>query len=436
MPLKTVTNWGNFPSIRANVTESSDIAEIKEFVAQQESLIARGNGRCYGDSSLNENIFSTLKLNKFLSFDKNEGTLECESGVLLSEILDVVVPAGFFLPVTPGTKFITLGGAIAADVHGKNHHREGSFADHVVHLDLLTADGMIVRCSPVENADLFWQTCGGMGLTGIILRARFRLKAIETAYLRQVSHRVPDIEKVMRLFEESGDRTYSVAWLDCFGGKRHIGRSILRLGEHIPLSDLPANLRKRPLRLAPKNGHKNVPFYFPAFSINYMSVKTFNFLYYYSQLSQRVEHVEHFDWYFFPLDGIHHWNRVYGRRGFVQYQFVLPIANSYGALIKILEKIQHSGQGSPLAVLKLFGKQNPNAVMSFPMEGYTLALDFKVSPEVFRLLDELDEIVLENGGRLYLAKDARMSAEVFHRSYANIVPSGAFRSEQSARLNY
>ena len=435
MPHKTVTNWGNFPVIEANVTESSKISEIQTFVGQQQSLIARGNGRCYGDSSLSKNIFSTLKLNKFLAFDAGSNTLECESGVLLSDILDVIVPRGIFLPVTPGTKFVTVGGAIAADVHGKNHHSEGSFADHIIFLDLLKADGSVIRCSPDENANIFWQTCGGMGLTGIILRSKFKLKQIETSYIRQISHKADDIEKVMRLFEGSGNNTYSVAWLDCFAGKRHLGRSILRLGEHSSFDELPARLKKDPLRLTPKGG-LNLPFFFPAFSVNYLSVKALNLLYYHKQWGETVENFEHFDSFFYPLDGINHWNRIYGRRGFVQYQFVLPKETSYDGLVKILDKIQLSGQGSPLAVLKLFGKQNPNAVMSFPIEGYTLALDFKVNPAVFRLLDELDEIVLAHEGRLYLAKDSRMSSDVFHRSYSKFVPSGTFRSKQAERLQF
>ena len=435
MPREKVANWGNFPSIEANVTESSDITEIQGFVGQQSSLIARGNGRCYGDSSLNTNIFSTLKLNKFLSFDSAEKTLECESGVLLSDILDVIVPRRFFLPVTPGTKFITLGGAIAADVHGKNHHCEGSFVDHLVDLHLMTATGETFRCSREENAELFWMTCGGMGLTGIILSAKFRLKPIETSYIRQVSHKARDIDHVMRLFEESGSYTYSVAWIDCFALKKNLGRSILRLGEHGDEAGLPAALKNDPLRLAPKTG-VNLPFFFPAFSINYASVKVANFLYYHAQMSERRENFEHFDHYFYPLDGIHHWNRVYGQKGLVQYQFVLPKENSYDGLKTILEKIAQSGQGSSLAVLKLFGKQNPNSVMSFPMEGYTLALDFKVNRQVFGLLNELDEIVVKNSGRLYLAKDARMSPDIFHGSYSKIVASNTFRSAQSTRLAF
>jgi len=274
-----------------------------------------------------------------------------------------------------------------------------------------------------------------MGLTGIILSAKITLKRIESSYISQVSHKARDIEKVMSLFEESGDHTYSVAWLDCFARKKHLGRSVFRLGEHCRLDDLPERFRKDPLPRAPK-GDLKIPFYLPAFSLNYVSVRAMNFFYYHRQLSEIHESIDHFDKYFYPLDGVHDWNRIYGRRGFVQYQFVLPKENSYEGLVKILERIEKSGQGSPLAVLKLFGKQNRHAVMSFPIEGYTLALDFKVNSAVFRLLDELDEIVLQNEGRIYLAKDARMKPDSFHKMYRRLVPSGTFRSEQSERLNF
>jgi len=421
--------------LEANVAEPSDQNEIRKYISGQKNVIARGNGRCYGDSSLGENIVSTLKLNRILSFDEENGTLECESGTLLSEILDVIVPRSYFLPVTPGTKFVTLGGAIAADVHGKNHHCEGSFSNHVIHLDLLQADGEVVRCSPDANPDWFWQTCGGMGLTGVILSAKFRLKAIETSYIRQTTYKASDIERVMQLFDDSENYNYSVAWIDCFAKQRALGRSILRLGEHAEINELPAHLRRDPLRLAAKGGI-SVPFHFPSFSVNRLTVKTMNLVYYHRERSTPTEALQHFDKYFYPLDGIQNWNRAYGRKGFLQYQCVLPKEKSFDGLKAILEKIGRSGMGSPLAVLKLFGPPDPNAVMSFPMEGYTLALDFKVAPSVFALLNELDEIVLKNSGRIYLAKDARMSREMFHSTYSNIVRSDLFRSAQAQRLDF
>ncbi|MEJ7848561.1 MAG: FAD-binding oxidoreductase [Pyrinomonadaceae bacterium] len=433
MPRKTVTNWGNYPAVEANVTESSEISDIRSLVENANTLIARGNGRCYGDSSLGPNIFSTLKLNRILSFDTQTNTLECEAGVMLNEILEVFVPKGFFLPVTPGTKFITVGGAVAADVHGKNHHSEGSFSEHLLSFQLLTESGEIVSCSKDENAGLFWQTCGGMGLTGIILSARFKLKTIETSFIRQITHKAASLEKVMELFEKSANSTYSVAWIDCLARGKTLGRSMLMLGEHANYDELPIKLQKN--ALAAKSGNSlTIPFNFPTFSLNKASVKAFNFAYYYRQFAQNSENFVHYESFFYPLDGINNWNRIYGRKGFLQYQFVLPTHNSFDGLTKILKRIEQSGQGSFLAVLKLFGKPNPNAVMSFPIEGYTLALDFKVSPKVFRLLDELDEIVAEFSGRVYLAKDARMSAVFFHKTYSNIVTSDIFISSQSERL--
>lgn len=435
MPRKIVANWGNFPFLEANVTEPASLPAITESIRQNGGVIARGNGRCYGDSSLNDNIISTLKLNRFLSFDKLNGEMECESGVLLSHILDVIVPTGFFLPVTPGTKFITVGGAIAADVHGKNHHRDGTFTQHVLYLDLMTETGEITRCSRNHNAELFRKTCGGMGLTGIILRARFRLQPIETSYIRQISQKATDIEHVMRLFEDSNAQTYSVAWLDCLADNRHLGRSILISGEHCRLAELPDYLKGKPLWPAPRTAI-SIPFFLPARLLNRASVKALNYVYYHKQLKSAAESIQHFDSYFYPLDRVKHWNRLYGRNGFVQYQFVLPKKSSYEGLKDILARISRSGEGSPLAVLKLFGRENSDAVMSFPMEGYTLALDFRVTPKVFKLLDELDDLVLMYGGRIYLAKDARMSESVFHATYSDTVPSGIFRSLQSKRLNY
>ncbi len=433
MRSKTVTNWGNFPSVEAEISERGDIPAIKTFVAERAHLIARGNGRCYGDASLGENIFSTLKLDKFLSLDVENRTLECEAGVLLSEILEVIVPKKLFLPVVPGTKFITVGGAIAADVHGKNHHAEGSFTEHLIDFRLLTETGEIARCSPDENAELFRQTCGGMGLTGIILSARFRLKKIETSFIKQLSQKAANLDAVMRLFEQTESATYSVAWIDCLARGKNLGRSVLMTGEHARLKELPLGLQKNSLSISPP-GALRVPFYFPAVSLNRLSVKWFNFLYYYKQFSESATSFVHYDKFFFPLDGVRDWNRIYGRRGFVQYQFVLPKNNSYEGLQKILRAIEKSGQGSFLAVLKLFGKANENAAMSFPMEGYTLALDFKVNAEVFALLDRLDETVEQFGGRIYLAKDARMSGEFFRKSYPQAVASERFQSLQSKRL--
>lgn len=432
MPRKVLANWGNYPRAEAEFLETSALRDVLKF-ASTPDVIARGNGRCYGDASLGERVLSTLRLDKFLEFDPETGAIDCQSGVLLSDILDVVVPRGFFLPVTPGTKFITVGGAVAADVHGKNHHVEGTFSNHVISFDLMTADGSVVRCSRDENTDLFWQTCGGMGLTGVIVSVRFRLKRIETAFISQRTIKAADLDAVMKGFDANSGSTYSVAWIDCLASGKDRGRSHLILGEHTLISELPTKYSKDPLATA-RQSSLAVPINLPAFALNGLTVRTFNSLYFNRIRADEVDAVVHFDGYFYPLDGIRDWNRAYGKRGFIQYQCVIPTDNSYDGMTAILDKIAASGEGSPLAVLKLFGKPDPNAVMSFPIEGYTLALDFKVSDKVFRLLDDLDDIVLKNGGRIYLAKDARMKPEMFARTYDQKVRSGHFASLQSKRL--
>ncbi|TAH20962.1 MAG: FAD-binding oxidoreductase [Cytophagales bacterium] len=411
-----IANWGNYPMVEGNITSLEFEDEIRHYAAQQHSFTIRGNGRSYGDSSLDTHIFSTLKFNKILSFDTEKGIICCQSGVLLSEILALIVPRGFFLPVTPGTKFITVGGAIGADVHGKNHHKDGCFSAHLIDFELLNANNEIIKCSKTENADLFWLTCGGMGLTGIILSATFGLKKIATAYIRQESIKARNLDEIMDLFEDSQDWTYTMAWLDCLQKGKSLGRSVMMRGEHAEIEEISEQKKARPLALdiKPKLA---IPFYFPNFALNTFSVKSFNFLYYHKQFTKQSNQIIPYEPFFYPLDAIYHWNRMYGKNGFTQYQFVLPKESSKEGLEHILRRISKSGQGSFLVVLKLFGKANLLSPLSFPIEGYTLALDFKIQKGIFELLDELDKIVLDLGGRLYLAKDARMKANFFLQTY-------------------
>ncbi|MEW5822320.1 MAG: FAD-binding oxidoreductase [Cyanobacteriota bacterium] len=415
MKSQKVTNWGNFPEIEASVSSFSSEKELKKLLTSSEEIIARGMGRCYGDSSLCKNIISTLKYNRIIDFNEVEQTVCCESGVTLEDLLSIFVPRGLFLPVTPGTKFVTIGGAIASDVHGKNHHVGGSISNHIISMDIMLSDGSISSCSKNNNSNLFWSTCGGMGLTGIILNACFKLKKIETSYIIQESIKAENLESIMKHFEESKDYTYSVAWIDCLSKGKKLGRSILMRGEHASVRDLEGTkFSNNPLKTgAPAK--LDIPLFFPNFSLNTLSVKAFNFLYYNKQLSKKKKFIIDYDKFFYPLDGINNWNRIYGKRGFTQYQFVLPKETSYNGLEKILTEISNSGSCSFLAVLKLFGEQDN--LISFPKEGYTLALDFPIKPGVFELLNKLDEIVLENGGRLYLTKDTRMTEETFNKSY-------------------
>jgi FAD/FMN-containing dehydrogenase len=397
-------------------------------------------GRCYGDAALASSVFSTLHLNHLLSFDRENGILDAESGITLDDILALIVPEGWFLPVTPGTKFITVGGAVASDIHGKNHHSEGSFRNYVLDIDVADYSGNIHTCSPTINAELFQATTGGMGLTGIITRVRFRLKKIETAYIKQKVIKAKNLDQVIELFEKYKDYTYSVAWIDCLKSGSGMGRSILMLGEHAKPAELPVSLRDKPLQLK-KQKSLNLPFYLPPALLNRYTVSIFNFLYYHKMQKKEINNIISYEPFFYPLDKIKNWNRGYGKRGFVQYQFVLPLESKEG-LKTILQMINSNGQASFLAVLKIFGEDK--SLISFPAKGYTLALDLPVNAELFSFLDKLDKLVLQNGGRIYLTKDARMKPEVFFGGYPNAgafleiikkTNPGKFSSLLSERLN-
>lgn len=429
--VKLVTNWGNYPVVKKEFKSEENYQKIKEFVLNHNEVIARGNGRCYGDAALGEAIFSTAKLNKFINFDRLNGVIECEAGILLSEILEVTVPQGYFLSITPGTKFITLGGAIASDVHGKNHHSEGCFVECVLSFKLMDEKGVILNCSREENSEKFWATIGGMGLTGIILSAKIKLKNIESAYIRQESIKAENLHEIFQLFEESEDWTYTVAWIDCLQKGKNIGRSILMRGEHALKVELPFKLADKPLRLK-KKFSPTVPFYFPKFVLNKFTVKAFNFLYFNKQRPKVVKNIIDYETFFYPLDAINDWNKIYGKSGFIQYQMVIPKDKGEEGMRRILETIANSGQGSFLAVLKLFGKNNPLAYNSFPFEGYTLALDFKLNRELVQLVNNLDKIVEEFGGRIYLTKDSMSKSSL--TNYLKNVESSKFTSLQSKRI--
>ncbi|MCF7848073.1 MAG: FAD-binding oxidoreductase [Kiritimatiellales bacterium] len=415
--MRKMSDWGNYPVIDAEVFGFETPEELKTRLGSLDKVIAYGNGRSYGDASLQENMLLTRRFNKLLSFDETTGELCCQAGVMLSEILEVFVPRGWFLPVTPGTKLITVGGAIAADVHGKNHHKEGAFGQHIISMDVMRNDGSIVTCSPLENADFFNLTVGGMGLAGVILHATFRLHPIETAYIREETIRAANLAEIMDCFEASDDWTYSVAWIDCLAKGDAMGRSIMMRGEHARAAELVQHFRKgAPLNLKP--GLKlGVPVTFPNFALNKLTMNAFNFAYYNKCRPGTHTRVCDYNSFFYPLDAIANWNRIYGTRGFTQYQFVIPKAAGREGMGTILSRITESGLGSFLAVLKLFGEQQ--SFMSFPMAGYTLALDFPISLKALELFKELDAMVADFGGRLYLAKDSRMDAEMFSKTYPN-----------------
>lgn len=425
---KKVANWGNYPVVKKEIKAEESYDKIRDFLKNHNEVIARGNGRCYGDASLGEAIFSTKRLNKFISFDRINGVLECEAGVLLSEILEVAVPQGYFLMVTPGTKLITIGGAIASDVHGKGIH---CFSECLIDFSIMIENGEILKCSREENSDKFWATIGGMGLTGIILSAKIRLKEIETAYIKQESIKAENLDEIFELFEECKNWTYNVAWIDCLAKGKSIGRSVLQRGEFATKEELPEKLKQKPLQLK-KKIIPTIPFYFPNFVLNNLTVKIFNFLIYNKQRSKVVKNVVEYESFFYPLDVINDWNKIYGKSGFIQYQMVIPVEKGKEGMKKILETISKSGNGSFLAVLKYIGKNNPLAYNSFPFEGYTLALDFKVNRQLIQLVSNLDKIVEEYGGRIYRTKDSMSKPSL--TNYLKNTESSKFVSLQSKRI--
>lgn len=419
------SGWGNYPKVDASSRcfDSKDSLQI--VLKDHDELIPRGNGRSYGDSALGENLILTRSYDYFLGFDAENGILHCQAGVLLSEVLETFVPKGWFLSVTPGTKLITVGGAIASDVHGKNHHVAGSFSQTIVEFSIMKHDGKVVTCSHEKNNELFKASCGGMGLTGVILDAKIRLQPITSSMINQTTIKTKNLRETFEAFEQYRESTYSVAWIDCLAKGDDLGRCLLMVGEHAQAG---------PLVYAAKQ-KLSVPFDFPSFALNRFSVKAFNTAYY-GKVSEGVsEQLVSLDSFFYPLDAIGQWNRIYGKKGFVQYQFVLPLDQSYQGLEKVLARIAASGKGSFLAVLKLFGKGNDNW-LSFPMEGYTLSLDFKVEPGVFDLFDELDQIVLDHGGRFYLAKDARITKDKFESGYRGIKKFRGLREVQKMNKKF
>jgi decaprenylphospho-beta-D-ribofuranose 2-oxidase len=405
-----ISGWGNYPVVEAKPYALRNIGKLRAYLESDASLkIARGLGRSYGDSSLSEAVVLTRSYACITGFDDARGVVQCEAGISLAELIEVFLPRGWFLKATPGTRQITVGGAIASDVHGKNHHSAGCFSESVLSFELMLADGTIIRCSKNENPELFRATCGGMGLTGIILQATLQLQRVNSNRIRQITIKARNLEEIFYAFSEYASWPYSVAWIDCLASGENLGRSLLMVGHH----EREGRLRvesKKPLSL---------PVHFPSWWLNRYSISLFNYMYYTKQRKSPKESTVGFDAFFYPLDAVSNWNLMYGRNGFTQYQCVLPLAASQDGLLAVLERISRSGMGSFLAVLKLFGEANEN-YLSFPMEGYTLALDFKLQNGVFALLDELDRIVLDHGGRLYLAKDVRMPAAMMRSGYPKL----------------
>ena len=428
-----IYGWGRYPTIDAQVLLPQTRSACVDLLKGNKIVLPRGMGRSYGDSANSSSVIQTDYLDHFIEFDESTGVLTCEAGVSIREILQLIVPKGWFVPVTPGSSFVTMGGAIASDVHGKNHHLSGTFSEHLLSFDLLLGTGEVVRVTKDSYPDLFRATCGGMGLAGMILSASIQLKPIKSSQIRQTTIKASCLEEVCEQFEANHASTYSVAWIDCLAKGKQLGRSLLMLGEHSQDGVLELKKQKS----------LNMPIDMPSSVLNHYSIKAFNSLYYHRIFSKTKTELVSFEPYFYPLDAIGNWNQLYGKAGFVQYQFVLPKAVGVKGLRQILEVIVKSGKGSFLAVLKAFGKANQN-YLSFPIEGYTLALDFKMSEETAQLIKLLDSMVVEMGGRIYLTKDALMTEASFKRTYpqweqfeevrAKYGAIGKFASTQSKRL--
>ncbi len=400
-------SWGRLPFGAQRVVELSSRFQA---LPALDSMLPYGNGRSYGDVCLNDSgsLLAARRLDRFIAFDPASGVIDCEAGVLFSEIIDLVLPSGWFLPVTPGTCLVTVGGAIANDVHGKNHHRLGSMGHHVSELELLRSDGQVLLCGPQLNREWFAATVGGMGLTGLIRRAKIQLRRVPGPWVRGDNLRFSSLDEFFALSRESDrDYEYTVAWIDCAAAAARRGRGILTRGNHAP-----ANIRPpRPSALC-------MPFIPPVSLVNSLSVRAFNQLYFHRPASQTPDALWHYRPFFYPLDGIGDWNRMYGPRGFFQYQCVVPPGDAGPALNEMLARIGRSGMGSFLAVLKTFGDRPSPGMMSFPRPGATLALDFpNRGAPTLSLLESLDQITRSAGGAVYPAKDARMSAASFQQYF-------------------
>jgi len=400
-------SWGRLPHGAQQVVGLSSRFEP---LPAAESMLPYGNGRSYGDVCLNDDgsLLATRRLDRFIAFDPASGVFECEAGVLFSEIIELVLPCGWFPPVTPGTSLLTLGGAIANDVHGKNHHRLGSFGNHLIEFELLRSSGEILLCSPQQNAGWFAATVGGMGLTGLIRRAKIQLRRVPGPWIRGDSLRFSGLGEFFALSRESDqDYEYTVSWIDCTASGARRGRGIFMRGNHAPASGRPPPASALRMPLTP-----------PISLVNSPSLNAFNRLYFHRPSAQARDALWHYRPFFYPLDGIGNWNRMYGPGGFFQYQCVVPQSDAEAALNEMLTRIGRSGMGSFLAVLKTFGHLPSLGMMSFPRPGATLALDFpNGGAATLSLLESLDEITRSAGGAVYPAKDARMSAASFQQYF-------------------
>ncbi|MFC2131882.1 FAD-dependent oxidoreductase [Bacteroidota bacterium] len=413
MNLNQYESWGRYP--KKYPDEVINIFwrhELPDFNIFKKSVLPYAYGKSYGDSCQNENgILLDMKgLSRFISFDQGYGILRCEAGVTLAEILDFAVPKGWFLASTPGTKYISVGGALANDVHGKNHHKSGTFGCHVRQFELVRSTGDRLTCSLEENTELFKATIGGLGLTGLITWVEFNLQPCPSAFFAMEAIKFDSLEEFFEINDDSEkDYDYTVAWVDTTATGSKSGRGIYNRGNHASSDDYELPDLPKP---------KQIPMPIEAPFINSCTVNAFNMLFYNKQMNKKEKQIIHFDPFFYPLDAVLQWNKAYGKNGFIQYQFVIPFKNGIETIAKILKKVTESGMSSFLTVLKTFGNVKSPGMLSFPRPGITMAVDFRYDGQkTLDKLNELDELVRNAGGVLYPAKDSRMSGEDFRNFY-------------------
>jgi decaprenylphospho-beta-D-ribofuranose 2-oxidase len=445
---RTLTGWARTAPTVADVLSTPDVDMIARAVTQagERGVIARGLGRSYGDPAQNAGglVVDMTALNRIHSIDPDSGLAVLDAGVSLDELMRAALPHGLWVPVLPGTRQVTIGGAISSDIHGKNHHSAGSFGNHVVSMDLLTADGTVRTLTPeAPDAELFWATVGAMGLTGIIVRATIRMTHTETAYFLADNDRTENLDETIELFSNGSDNNYdySSAWFDSISTGAKLGRAAFGRGSLAKRDELPIKLRSDPLKFdAPQLA--TLPDVFPNGLANKFTFSTIGELYYRKTPKKAHGVVQNLTAFYHPLDLFGEWNRAYGSKGFLQYQFIVPFA-AEDEFRRIVRRIAESGHVSFLNVFKRFGEGN-RAPLSFPIPGWNICVDFPIKQGLSRFCQELDETVLGMGGRLYTAKDSRTSAETFHKMYprldewrkirATVDPDGVFASDMSRRL--
>jgi len=447
-PTASVGGWGRLEAVRCGVCRPSSCGEVVEVLRSDglAPITPRGLGRSYGDASYDGRgvVLDSRGLDRYVAFDETTGLLRCEAGVSFAAIVRTFVPRGWFLATTPGTQFVTVGGAIAADIHGKNHHRVGSFGEHVVEFTLLLASGELVRCSRDENAELFFATLGGMGLTGFVVDATIRLRRIVTAYVTVDYRRSRCLDDSLEAFEQ-GDESYehSVAWVDCLAAGKSLGRGVVMRANHATVTDLPTRASAAPLVL-PARRPWSVPYAPPVSPLRPWTIRLFNEAFYAAHPDHRA--VVDIGRFFYPLDAVRGWNRLYGPRGFIQYQAFFPRDTSIQGLRELLSCVSSAGVASFLAVMKSCGPAD-GGLLSYLEPGHTLALDIpwhRSDAHMRELCGAFDDILLRHGGRIYLAKDALATAETFRRMYPRldefqrvrkrVDPGGRFSSALGRRL--